>query len=244
MQTRTHRRRQGQRDRARRHADVDRGPARPTSASIATIHAALDAGVTLIDTADAYHLHADEVGHNETLIAEALASLRRRHRPTCSSPPRAATCAPATARGPSTARPSTSSGRLRGVAAGGSASRRSGSTSSTGPTPKVPYAESVGALARPARRGQDPDGGHLQRQPGPDPAGQRDPRRPAGLGAEPVLAGVPLAASRSCGCATSSASRSCRGARSAASRKRRRARRDARAVRRGRRRRTASARSR
>src|SRR5690606_32954721 len=42
--------------------------------SVATIHAALDAGVTLIDTADAYHLHADEVGHNETLIAEALAS--------------------------------------------------------------------------------------------------------------------------------------------------------------------------
>ena len=42
--------------------------------SIATIHAALDAGVTLIDTADAYHLHADEVGHNESLIAEALQS--------------------------------------------------------------------------------------------------------------------------------------------------------------------------
>ncbi len=42
--------------------------------SIATIHAALDAGVTLIDTADSYHLHADEVGHNESLIAEALAS--------------------------------------------------------------------------------------------------------------------------------------------------------------------------
>jgi aryl-alcohol dehydrogenase-like predicted oxidoreductase len=44
------------------------------SQSIATIHAALDAGITLIDTADAYHLHADEVGHNEALIAEALAS--------------------------------------------------------------------------------------------------------------------------------------------------------------------------
>jgi len=41
--------------------------------SVATIHAALDAGVTLIDTADAYHVHADEVGHNESLIAEALA---------------------------------------------------------------------------------------------------------------------------------------------------------------------------
>jgi aryl-alcohol dehydrogenase-like predicted oxidoreductase len=48
---------------------------RPDEArSLATIHAALDAGVTLIDTADAYHQHADEVGHNETLIAKALAS--------------------------------------------------------------------------------------------------------------------------------------------------------------------------
>src|SRR5918992_975142 len=44
------------------------------SRSIATIHAALDAGVTLIDTADAYHLYADDVGHNESLIARALAS--------------------------------------------------------------------------------------------------------------------------------------------------------------------------
>ena len=41
--------------------------------SIRTIHAALDAGVTLIDTADAYHLHAGETGHNERLIARALA---------------------------------------------------------------------------------------------------------------------------------------------------------------------------
>jgi len=48
---------------------------RPDEArSIATIHAALDAGVTLIDTADAYHWHGDEVGHNESLIAKALAS--------------------------------------------------------------------------------------------------------------------------------------------------------------------------
>jgi aryl-alcohol dehydrogenase-like predicted oxidoreductase len=42
--------------------------------SIATVHAALDAGVTLIDTADSYHLHAGEVGHNEELIARALRS--------------------------------------------------------------------------------------------------------------------------------------------------------------------------
>lgn len=42
--------------------------------SIATIHAALDAGITLIDTADAYHLEAGETGHNERLIATALSS--------------------------------------------------------------------------------------------------------------------------------------------------------------------------
>ncbi|WP_327742977.1 aldo/keto reductase [Streptomyces europaeiscabiei] len=39
----------------------------------ATVHAALDAGVTLIDTADSYHWHAGEAGHNELLIARALA---------------------------------------------------------------------------------------------------------------------------------------------------------------------------
>ncbi len=42
--------------------------------SVATIHAALDAGVTLIDTADAYHLYAGETGHNERLIAGAIAT--------------------------------------------------------------------------------------------------------------------------------------------------------------------------
>jgi len=48
---------------------------RPDEArSLATIHAALDAGVTFIDTADAYHRDADEVGHNESLIAKALSA--------------------------------------------------------------------------------------------------------------------------------------------------------------------------
>jgi aryl-alcohol dehydrogenase-like predicted oxidoreductase len=48
---------------------------RPDEArAIATIHAALDAGVTLIDTADAYHVSADELGHSESLIARALDS--------------------------------------------------------------------------------------------------------------------------------------------------------------------------
>ena len=48
---------------------------RPDEArSVRTIHAALDAGVTLIDTADAYCLGGDEVGHNERLVAKALAA--------------------------------------------------------------------------------------------------------------------------------------------------------------------------
>ncbi|WP_084105796.1 aldo/keto reductase [Demequina sp. NBRC 110056] len=48
---------------------------RPDEArSVATIHAALDAGVTLIDTADAYHRDPGEVGHNERLIARAVAA--------------------------------------------------------------------------------------------------------------------------------------------------------------------------
>ena len=44
------------------------------SQSIRTIHAALDAGVTLIDTADAYCIDGNETGHNERLIAKAQSS--------------------------------------------------------------------------------------------------------------------------------------------------------------------------
>jgi aryl-alcohol dehydrogenase-like predicted oxidoreductase len=42
--------------------------------AIATIHASLDAGVTIIDTADAYALGVHEHGHGELLVAEALAA--------------------------------------------------------------------------------------------------------------------------------------------------------------------------
>lgn len=44
----------------------------PRDQAIRTIHAALDAGVRLIDTADAYALDERDVGHGEILIAEAL----------------------------------------------------------------------------------------------------------------------------------------------------------------------------
>ena len=40
--------------------------------SLATVHAALDAGVTLLDTANVYAPSWDQVGHNEALVAEAL----------------------------------------------------------------------------------------------------------------------------------------------------------------------------
>src|SRR3712207_8295622 len=42
--------------------------------AVAAVHAALDAGVTLIDTADAYAADESEFGHSEELVAAALAS--------------------------------------------------------------------------------------------------------------------------------------------------------------------------
>jgi aryl-alcohol dehydrogenase-like predicted oxidoreductase len=51
----------------------DRAPA-PHDQAIAMLHAALDAGITLIDTADIYAPSWDSMGHNEALVAEALRS--------------------------------------------------------------------------------------------------------------------------------------------------------------------------
>jgi hypothetical protein len=51
---------------------ADRDEAR----GIEVLHAALDAGVTLFDTANAYCLDATETGHNERLIARALSTWR------------------------------------------------------------------------------------------------------------------------------------------------------------------------
>jgi aryl-alcohol dehydrogenase-like predicted oxidoreductase len=42
--------------------------------AIRVVHAALDSGMTLIDTADVYCLDQRDLGHNERLIAKALAS--------------------------------------------------------------------------------------------------------------------------------------------------------------------------
>jgi aryl-alcohol dehydrogenase-like predicted oxidoreductase len=48
---------------------------RPDEAQgIQVIHSALDAGMTLVDTADVYCLDDDDIGHNERLVAKALAA--------------------------------------------------------------------------------------------------------------------------------------------------------------------------
>lgn len=53
------------------HLSIEGRP--PEEQGIAVIQAALTAGVTLIDTADAYCLDQRDIGHNERLIARALA---------------------------------------------------------------------------------------------------------------------------------------------------------------------------
>lgn len=51
-------------------------PARDEERAIAVLHAAFDAGVSFLDSADAYCRDASELGHNERLIARALAAWR------------------------------------------------------------------------------------------------------------------------------------------------------------------------
>ena len=106
---------------------------RPDEAQgVRTIHAALDAGVTLIDTADAYCADGSEMGHGERLTAKALSSYRR-HRARAGGhqgrphPRRRAAAGASTAPPPTCARPATRAWPR-------SAWTRSTSTSTTAPT--------------------------------------------------------------------------------------------------------------
>lgn len=56
------------------HLSIEGRP--PEEQGVRVIHAALDAGVTLIDTADVYCLHDGDIGHNERLVARALREWR------------------------------------------------------------------------------------------------------------------------------------------------------------------------
>jgi aryl-alcohol dehydrogenase-like predicted oxidoreductase/histidinol phosphatase-like enzyme len=51
-------------------------PGRDEARGVEVLHAAFDAGVTFLDTADAYCLDQTDSGHNERLIARAIASWR------------------------------------------------------------------------------------------------------------------------------------------------------------------------
>lgn len=114
------------------------------SRSVSTIHAALDAGITFFDTADAYHLHANDVGHNEDLFAKAIATYG------------GDTSAVLVATKGGHLRPGDGSWTLNGSpdylkgAAEASAKRLGVETIGLyqfhRPDPAVPYAESVGAL--------------------------------------------------------------------------------------------------
>jgi aryl-alcohol dehydrogenase-like predicted oxidoreductase len=114
------------------------------AAALATIHAALDAGVTLIDTADAYCLDEREVGHNERLVAKALAA-----RPGARDTVLVATKGGHTRPGGEWAL----DGRPEHLRQACEASLRALGVEAIGlyqlhrPDPKVPFAESVGALA-------------------------------------------------------------------------------------------------
>src|SRR3984957_17333966 len=113
--------------------------------AISTIHASLDAGVTIIDTADAYSLSVEEHGHGERIVAKALA--------TYGGPPDPDDGAPKGGR----RRPGGGSWTVHGVPAyvkeACEASLKALGVEAIGlyqyhrPDPKVPWADSVGALA-------------------------------------------------------------------------------------------------
>ena len=159
--------------------------------SIATIHAALDAGVTLIDTADAYHLLPGEAGHNERLIARALATYG------------GDTSGVLVATKGGHVRPGDGSWTVDGSPAhlreAAEASLKALGVDVIGlyqfhrPDPARPLRGVDRRPQGPARRGQDPAGRHLQRD------GRADRHRPAdsrpgqpGQRPERVLAGLPV----------------------------------------------------
>ena len=124
--------------------------------------------------------------HRRAPCARGAATRRR-----CSSRPRAGTCARATARGPSTATRRTSS-RRPATRPGGSASTRSASTSSTAPTRRCPTPSRSGRCVELLDEGVIVRAGISNATVAQIDEAQRGARRPAGVGAEPVLADVPL----------------------------------------------------
>ncbi|MEW2811806.1 aldo/keto reductase [Streptomyces massasporeus] len=112
--------------------------------ALATVHAALDAGVTLLDTADSYHLPGAEPGHNERLVARALE--------TYGGDTSGVLLATKGGRGRPAGGDWTVNGSPRHLKAAAEASRERLGVEAIGlyqlhkPDPAVPFEESVGAL--------------------------------------------------------------------------------------------------
>jgi aryl-alcohol dehydrogenase-like predicted oxidoreductase/histidinol phosphatase-like enzyme/predicted kinase len=125
-------------------------PDRDDEASIGLLHEAFDAGVRLVDTADAYARDETEIGHNERLVARALASWSGER-----SLVTVATKGGLTRPGGEWV----ADGRARSLVAACEASRRALGVERIAlyqlhvPDPKVPLATSVRALARLKREG-------------------------------------------------------------------------------------------
>ncbi|GAA2779799.1 aldo/keto reductase [Streptomyces showdoensis] len=112
--------------------------------ALATVHAALDAGVTLLDTADSYHPPGGEPGAGERLVARALAAY--------GGDRDAVLVATKGGRGRSADGGWTVDGRPEHLRRAAEASARRLGTTPLGlyqlhkPDPAVPYAESLGAM--------------------------------------------------------------------------------------------------
>jgi aryl-alcohol dehydrogenase-like predicted oxidoreductase len=125
------------------HLSIEERP--PEAQGIRVIQAALDAGVTLIDTADVYCLDQHDIGHNERLIAAALAGWRG-DRSAVTVATKGGLVRPG-GRWETDARPA----QLRAAADRSLRAlgvERLDLYQLHAPDPKVPFAESVGELAR------------------------------------------------------------------------------------------------
>ncbi|MFE7948696.1 aldo/keto reductase [Streptomyces sp. NPDC057426] len=114
--------------------------------ALATVHAALDAGVTLLDTADSYHPPGGQPGAGELLVARALATYGGRGRT------RDVLVATKGGRGRTADGGWTVDGRPEHLRRAAEASARRLGVEAIGlyqlhkPDPAVPYAESLGAI--------------------------------------------------------------------------------------------------
>jgi aryl-alcohol dehydrogenase-like predicted oxidoreductase len=122
----------------------------PEAQALRVLQASLDAGVTLIDTANVYCLDQHDIGHNERLVARALASWQGRERVVVAT--KGGLTRPA-GRWERDGRPASLARACEGSLAALGVERID-VYQLHAPDPAVPFGESVGALADLARQGK------------------------------------------------------------------------------------------